>query len=397
MRKLWMVLAAVYSLGSVAWAELQAPALTLDPGVIAASGAMPRVATLDDDRFAPDNLRITLYWENDGNWAKPFDQHDRHYTAGVGASVAWRAIWVDNLLKNVPATGLGIGGNLDYAMGLVGNLTMYTPENINTPVPQVGDRPFAGYMYGGLFVQRAHRVAVPEFGFAGPGLLMDPGAYSAFESLELDVGMMGPSSLGENAQTMIHQMIGLPNPAGWVNQIHDEPEFSLKYARRWRSQAVRLIDSVPMTLQVIPEVGVTAGSLQDELRAGAFFRLGYNLPDDFGPGELGNPADATGEAACACPGIFDNIFTNQSIYVFARPYGRLVAHNALLQGDNWRHDDGVTVNPRPAIAAVQAGIAWRILKHFELAYMTTYESAEFSGQHGWDSWSSVQFTFSMAW
>ena len=88
---------------------------------------------------------------------------------------------------------------------------------------------------------------------------------------------------------------------------------------------------------------------------------------------------------------------NQSFYGFARPYGRLVAHDALLQGDNWRHDDVVTVTPRPAIAAIQAGVAWRLLKHFELAYMTTYESAEFGGRHGWDSWSSVQFTFSMAW
>ena len=57
----------------------------------------------------------------------------------------------------------------------------------------------------------------------------------------------------------------------------------------------------------------------------------------------------------------------------------------------------VTQNPRPAIFGLQCGIAWRIFKHFELDYMTTYESPEFAGQRGWDSWSSVQLTFSMAW
>jgi hypothetical protein len=209
------------------------------------------------------------------------------------------------------------------------------------------------------------------------------------------LGLLGPSSLAENAQELIHSIIDVDKPVGWVNQIHDEPEFSLKYNRHWRSQAVRVLG--PVCAQVTPEVGITAGSVVDELRLGGGFRLGYNLPDDFGPGELSSPADATNQAPCACPGLFDNFFVNQSLYAFVRPYGRFVAHNALLQGDNWRHDDPVTVTPRPAIFAVQFGFAWNFLKHFDLAYLTTYESPEFAGQRGWDSWSSVQLSFSLSW
>ncbi len=394
----WIMFVAVGLLGRVGGAgELDVPRLALEPAALsAAAGTAARVATLADYRAAPNDLRLTLYWENDGGWAKPFDSHDRHYTSGVGLSLAWRALWVDDFLKNVPSFGNEFAGHADFAMGFVGNLSMYTPENITTTVPQ-NDRPFAGYTYGGLFFQRARRVPPPEFGFPQPARLFNPSSYSAFESLEVDIGILGPSSLGQNAQEMIHHLIKDPKPVGWVNQIHDEPEFSLKYNRRWRSQAVRPIESIPVAFQFLPELGLTVGSLQDELRAGATLRLGYNLPDDFGPGELSNPADFTSQAACACPGIFDNVFANQSVCIFARPYGRFVAHNALLQGDNWRHDDPVTVTPRPAVFAVQCGVGWRLLKHFELAYMTTYESSQFSGQRGWDSWSSVQLSFSLSW
>jgi lipid A 3-O-deacylase len=380
------VLAAL-ALSRAAWA-IEAPQLSLDPAVLLEE----RAVSLDNIRTTPSNFRNTFYWENDSGWAKPFDSHDRHYTAGVGLSLSWRAPWVDDLLQGIPSLGEEFSRDTDYAMGFVGALTIYTPDNITTTVPQFGDRPFAGYTYGGLFFQRARRVEPPEFGFPTASSLFDTKSYSAFESLEFDLGIMGPSSLGQNAQEMIHHMIGDPVPVGWVNQIHDEPEFSIKYDRRWRSQEVRILDQVPVAFQLIPGAGLTAGSLKDEVNLGVLVRLGYNLPDDFGPGELANPADFTSNDPCACLDFFDKFLEKQSFYVFVRPAGRFVAHNALLQGDNWRHDDRVTVNPERAIFAVQFGFGWRVLKHFEFVYVCTYESAEFVGQRGWDGWSSLQFT-----
>jgi lipid A 3-O-deacylase len=386
------VLAAlvVFALGRATLA-LELPPLSLDLADLADA----RVVTLDENPPLLTQFRSTFYWENDSNWAKPFDNHDRHYTAGVGMSLAWRAPWVDDLLKGIPSVGGEFDAHADYAMGFVGALTMYTPENITTTEPQFGDRPFAGFTYGGLFFQRARRVAPPEFGFPPVETLWDLKTYSAFESLEIDLGIMGPSSLAQNAQEMIHSGIGNPPPTGWVNQIHDEPEFALKYHRRWRSPLVRLADGVPVAFQVMPDVGLTAGSILDEVRLGCLFRIGYNVPDDFGPGELKNPADFTYKAACTCSPIFDNILENTSVYVFVRPGGRFVAHNALLQGDNWRHDDPVTANPERAIFEVQFGFGLQFFRHLELVYVCTYESREFVGQRKWDSWGSVQFTWSV--
>jgi lipid A 3-O-deacylase len=367
------------------------PPLSLDPSSI----RRDCVLSLADDPPSPCSFRSTFYWENDGNWAKPFDGHDRHYTAGVGLSLSWRAPWVDDLLKDMPSFEGEFERNADFAMGFVGGLTIYTPEHITTTVPQFNDRPFAGFTYGGLFFQRARRGPPPESGFPRADSLWDWISHSAFESLELDLGMMGPSSLGQNAQEMIHHMIEDPVPVGWVNQIHDEPEFSIKYNRRWRSELVRFLEGVPLTFQVLPEVGVTAGSVLDEVRLGCALRTGFNMPDDFGPGELSNPADFTSVAPHESLDVFDKFLQNQSLYFFVRPVGRFVAHNALLQGDNWRHDDPVTVNPERAILTLQFGFGWRFLEHFEIVYVCTYESREFEHQRNWDSWSSVQFTTSV--
>lgn len=273
------------------------PAIVLTIGISRASAAKPSLSldanacsdgqntlTADTAPSYPNDLRLTLYWENESSPTKPWDPHDRHYTAGVGMSLAWRAPWVDNLLRNVPSIGDEFSGNTDYAMGLVGALTIFTPADITASGPISTDRPFAGYTYAGLFFQRAHRIAFQDFPLPLASSILDLKSYSSFESLELDIGILGPSSLAENAQEMIHHQFDDPSPNGWGNQIHDEPEFSLKYNRRWRSQAVQPIATIPISFQAIPEAGAIAGSLQDEVHAGATFRIGYNLPDDFGPG-----------------------------------------------------------------------------------------------------------------
>jgi lipid A 3-O-deacylase len=392
MRPISLLAALVGVVFSQAVFALEAPPLSIDPAAGQIGGHDGRVVQLDNERSLLTSFRDTFYWENDGNWAKPFDGHDRHYTAGVGLSLSWRAPWVDDLLKDIPSFGGEFDKGADYAMGFIGALTIYTPENIVSPDPQFGDRPFAGFTWGGLYFQRAERQPAAPTGSAPMASLWDLQKYSAFESFEIDLGIMGPSSLGQNAQEMIHHVIGDPFPAGWRNQIHDEMEFSLKYNRRWRSAPVQLFDGVPIALQVLPDAGITAGSLLDELRLGCELRLGYNMPDDFGPGELKNPADFTYEAPCACTPQLEDFFKDQSLYFFVRPGGRFVAHNALLQGDNWRHDDAVTVNPERAIFEVNFGVGWQVFKHFEVVWMFTYESREFAGQRNWDSWASVQFT-----
>jgi hypothetical protein len=380
-----IVFAAVLALSSAAAHGLEVPTLTLDE--------MPTTAMREDPAAVSPTLpavRLTLYWENDGGFAKPFGRQDRHYTAGAGASLAWRAAWVDALLEKVPSFFDEFGaGRSTYAMGFVGAITLFTPEDIGRRTAIEDDRPYAGWTYGGLFFQRANHL--PRHAF-----ITDPGRpVGSYESLEVDVGMVGPSSLAQNAQEMIHHFYDYTYPRGWNYQVNDEPQVSIKYDRRWLMDVpVMRVDGARVAhFQVLPEAGLITGTLQNELRGGFMLRAGWNLPDDFGPGELSRPADFTSHAPFTRTGPFEDFWGGQTFYVFARPYGRLVAHNVLLQGDNWSGRDPVTATPEPAVFAFQAGIVYRFLQYFEFGYMTTWESPEFRGQRGWDSWSSVQLTF----
>ncbi len=265
-------------------------------------------------------------------------------------------------------------------MGIVGALTIFTPENYRDPNPIPNDRPYAGWTYAGLFLQRANRFAkVP-----------------VYESLEVDLGILGPSSLAENAQDMIHHAFNYQMPQGWNHQINDEADFDIKYNRRWKLPVWGQDHFLP-ALEVLPEAGLTVGSLSDEAHAGAVFRLGWNIPDDFGPGHLSNPEDFTRRVPCYCENWLENFFSKQSFYVFARPYGELVARNALLQGDTWSNRDPVTVTETPAFFGVEYGLSHQFAKHFEFTYAWTTESKQFEGQHNWDTWASVQLSFFTAW
>jgi hypothetical protein len=200
---------------------------------------------------------------------------------------------------------------------------------------------------------------------------------------------------------MVHSFYHYTMPEGWDNQVHDEMQLSLKYDRRWRVDLWKPAEGAAWWVpgfQVLPEVGFTAGTVLDELRAGAVFRMGWNMPNDFGPGRLEMPGDFTWVAPCDCDYYgWREFWSQQSLTVFARPFGRLVAHNALLSGDHFRDADPVTVDPLPGVIGAEVGVTYRVAKYFELAYSQTYQSEEFRGQKGWDGWGSLSVAFFIAW
>ena len=64
----------------------------------------------------------------------------------------------------------------------------------------------------------------------------DDGFFPRYADLyELEIGMVGPSAMGRQAQRGIHQILGAPDPQGWDSQLEDEFAFAVSYERRWSS------------------------------------------------------------------------------------------------------------------------------------------------------------------
>jgi hypothetical protein len=155
----------------------------------------------------------TLIDEND-----LFGGTDRNYTNGL--QISWLSAkndlppaidWASDRLSFLAKPGA------DWRYGFVAGQTMYTPNDITVATPQPGERPYAGWLFGGL------------------SLTADSG--DRLDTIELHAGVVGPASGAEFVQRNWHAQIGSPDPKGWDHQLANEPGLMLVYERKWRNLA----------------------------------------------------------------------------------------------------------------------------------------------------------------
>lgn len=271
---------------------------------------------------------------------------DRNYSNGV--QLTWRAGYSEapGLLR---ALGRQLGDLVDLdpqSFGASLGHVIYTPENIGLTRAPPEDRPYAAMFYA-------------KAGFAAQ-------TEDRMDTVELTLGLVGPSAQGEWIQSNIHTWLGARDPKGWDDQLGDEIAFALDLERRWR---VRLGPrDRALSADLIPTLGLTLGTLRTEASAGVALRLGAGLDNDFGPPRI-RPSLAGGGLVRTRDGL--------RVYGFAGVYGRLVAHDLFLDGNTWRRS--ASVSREPAVGDIQAGLAaqWGGLS---LAFTQVVRTREFKGQ-----------------
>ena len=296
--------------------------------------ALP-VAAAAADRSPPAGSEIQLFVEND-KWAST----DRYYTNGIkfGVGVPF------DLLQSPAAAvlrGLDPDNGADVQVGLFLGQNMYTPRDISIAAPQPNDRPWAAWLYLGGVAQRARG--------------------NRLDTVELDVGVVGPAALGEEVQKAWHRLVNAQQPKGWGNQGKSEPAFMLSYLQK-RRYGNGNVDTVI-------HGGATVGTVMDLMRAGAMLRLGNRL-DGFGPDTI-EPGGAMlhGTRAQGAPEP-DGV----AWFVFAGVDQRFVAHNIFLDGPVFR--DGPSVERRRHVRDLSAGLSLRI-DRLRFSWTRIHRSEEF--------------------
>ena len=320
-------------------------------------------------------LGLTLFWENDGAWSKWGKPTDGWYTAGVGMALQWQGTVADELVGSLPSIGEEFSPHskgTSYAMGATLVMDIYTPQEITDPEIRPKDRPYAGWTYAGLIAQRANRAATVP----------------VYEHLELDVGMLGPSSNAEETQKWAHRTFSGDYPEGWAYQVKDEVGVDFRYQRRWRIDIGKPKGNLAM--QLIPDAGLGVGTIHTLATAGATLRYGWKLPDDFGPGNVRTADDFTRPIGKV--GVDDGL----SVYFFGRPGVKLVAHDATL-GDSWFRDNIVSVDNEPLVAQLTGGIAVAFSRHWRLSYAYTLMGPEFQDRSAWHSFASISLSAFVQW
>ncbi|HVM61707.1 MAG TPA: lipid A deacylase LpxR family protein [Verrucomicrobiae bacterium] len=293
------------------------------------------------------------------------DHTDRHYTQGL--KLTWLngdnelPPWARTVSDDLPKLGLGMTAqNFGYVLGQ----NMYTPANLQTNALITNDRPYAGWLYGGAFLQRRGEVGDARI--------------PVQESFEADFGTTGPGSLAGWIQTHFHQTFDSASvPHGWKNQLSGEPGLLLKYQRFWRLSPDA---ATARYLDLIPHMGGELGNIMIFQNLGGILRVGYNLPDDFGPQLIDSPASLGG-------GTTSNS-SPFACYLFGGVDGRAVEHNLFLDGNSFR--SGPSVERIPWVADLSTGGAVRLFGHVEISYTRVTRTHEFVGQRRADQFGSLE-------
>jgi hypothetical protein len=280
---------------------------------------------------------------------------DRHYTNGLRLNLQSPAYtaprWAEVLgdrLRPLSRPCARCTRRVSFAVGQ----NIYTPEDISRRDRVEDDRPYAGWLYGALGLLTLHR---------GEGR-----GWERLDSIELNLGVVGPASLADQVQTRWHELIDARRPRGWRHQLENEPGVNAYVSHQWRLDLVPRAHGVSVDLH--PHLGYGIGNVHAYAGAGATLRLGSDLSGDFGPPRI-RPSPPGGGFFTPREGL--------GWYLFAGLEGRYVARNIFLDGNTFEASHRVDRVPWVADLQYGAVLTWGDLR---LSFTDVRRSREFEGQ-----------------
>jgi len=313
--------------------------------------------------------------------------HDRDYVPG----------WAEKVGLKDEDSGIFPLVGPDYTSARVGYWLahyMYTSSDRDVVNPPLDDRPYFGWLVGGVTLERTNKA---DYG----------------ERLSVGVGVSGPSAKGDQLQSWVHEQRDISKPAGWDTQAGDEVTFDVSYTQtrkmtlwgKWDKQVDANGVAIPRDgenkfwghfttkdkdyLEFLPRVGLDVGTTFIQAHIGGQLRLGFDLPRDFGPSPI-YPAAEPDAAEPAKPrqrGI-----NGWNAYLLVDVDGRLVGRNASLDGPAYR-GGGREVDKEPWVTEYRYGAVVTFPCGISTTYIFTTRDHEFEGQKFDQSYGSVQVSW----
>ena len=305
---------------------------------------------------------LTLQWEND-----MFAGTDRHYTNGLRLTALFARTNTPTTLEEALQTFSHIeqGGLHPQWFTLGIGQDMFTPGDKKATTLISDDRPYAGWLY---LSASAHKLSTCLTSSSN-----DP---DCLDSVEANMGVVGPAAYGKEAQDFVHKTRGITRFEGWHNQLRNEPGFVMTWERkkRWINPPKK-----EWGYDLIANMGASLGNIRTQTSAGASMRLGYNIPRDFG-------APSAIKPVANLPLLQEDRLGS---YFFIGADGRYVAHNIFLDGNTFTGSHSVT--RKPWVYDIPLGFV--ITKGpYRVGLARVYRSREFKGQEEGAKFSSISVT-----
>ncbi|MGD9601381.1 MAG: lipid A deacylase LpxR family protein [Gammaproteobacteria bacterium] len=320
-------------------------------------------------RAPGDASTFTFIFEND-----LFGDTDAQYTNGM--QLSWLSKDLENYIDatEVPPALLRLARWLPFIhapdrlhnVGLSLGQQMFTPADTARRDLIVDDRPYAGWLYGGVsFISKSA---------------------TRMDAMEVQAGVVGPWSLAEDAQNLVHDLRDLPSANGWDNQLENEPGVMLIYERRHRWSHALGPDGWGCDL--ISNMGGTLGNVYTYLNGGAEVRLGWNLPADFGTSIIRPGGDTNGPSSAADPRL--NGPHAFGVHLFAGVSGRLVLRDVFLDGNTF--EDSHEIDKESFVGDYVIG-ASLVFRQWKVSYAQNFRTREFERQPSHHNFGSVSISW----
>src|SRR5690606_32913103 len=245
--------------------------------------------------------------------------------------------------------------------------SIYTPETLEATELLEDERPYAGYLY---------------LGFAYHGR-----TENRLDSVEVNLGIVGPSALGEQAQDSIHNLRGVDKFQGWDNQLNDEPTLQLVYENKLRLFKHHL----PMGLEqdFISHAGAALGAVAIYANIGGEYRFGWDLPEDFGTSAVrpGGDNSAPGKGDIRLRSVDKFIY---GLHGFISVDGRMVGRDIFIDCNTW--ENSPRLDREYFVADIAVGFSF-LVRNWKLSYAQVFRTKEFKGQPRHHEYGSLTLSY----
>ena len=316
----------------------------------------PMGAAHADPKADNEHGTLSFLFEND-----LFYHADRDYTNGVELSYTSSAQDTPDLFAHIAHSLPWFSPTGKVRASYVMGQSIYTPRDTNLVNPPLTERPYAGFLYGGF------------------GLSDDTG--SRLDQMELQVGVIGPSSLASDTQEFVHKIVKDTLPMGWRTQLRGEPGFVLTYSRNLK--LIPRQSFLGLSLDLEPHYGGVVGNVYDYANAGAMARIGFNIPDDYGPLRI--------EPSLPGSGFFQSTGPI-GVYAFVGADGRAIARNLFLDGNTWVASRSVAKETFVGDLEVGAAITFDFM---QVTFTHVFRTKEYKSQSTPDQFGAINLSFKL--
>lgn len=226
----------------------------------------------------------------------------------------------------------GVDQEIDYPIRLeyVFGQQFYTPNDLRPSTVQENDRPYAGWLFGGI---RIHNLRViPDSELESAPEKRQKWLNDRRRTVTFQAGVVGPWSQASAIQKWWHEDVcDCTYPNGWDLQVKNE--LGLLYSVSQDDRISYYEFNEDFSVDILTKIDATIGNVITHLEGGGTIRLGYNLPRSFSSGTISGHLYRLGTSASSGIRESDREF---HAFAFVGGLGRLVGRDIFLDGNTFR-------------------------------------------------------------